>query len=298
MGTADVVPGVSGGTIAFITGIYEELLQSIKSIDMDAIRLLIRLQLKSFWRKINGNFLIVLLLGIITSLLTLVQVISFLIEKHPTPLWSFFFGLIVASAMLVLRQIRKWSMGQVFGLIAGLAIAYAVTSLAPANTSNTLPYIFLSGVLAICAMILPGISGSFILLILGKYEYIIGAVRDLKLDVILVFGIGCLLGITAFSRVISWIFKKYHDITVALLSGFMLGSLNRIWPWKEAIEFRMNQHGEQVPLYEKNIMPNTYQQITGSNPELLNALLFLALGIFIVIAFERTAYWFRDPQKK
>ena len=296
MGGADVVPGVSGGTIAFITGIYEELLDSIQALDLQSLGLLKTLKFKEFWKHINGNFLITLFAGIFISLFSLVRMISYLMVHEPIALWSFFFGLILASAILVFRKIRKWNVGVVLATIAGTVIAFYITTFAPAETDNNLIYIFLSGMLAICAMILPGISGSFILLILGKYEYIINSVKDFKIDVILVFGAGCALGLIAFSRVISWVLHRFHNIAIAVLSGFMIGSLNKIWPWKEVIEYRINSLGEQVALYDRSVLPNQYLDITGNNSQFLYALLFAALGIFIVVAFERTASWIR-PSK-
>ena len=296
MGGADVVPGVSGGTIAFITGIYEELLDSIQALDLQSLGLLKTLKFKEFWKHINGNFLITLFAGIFISLFSLVRLISYLMVHEPIALWSFFFGLILASAILVFRQIRKCNVGVVLATIAGTVIAFYITTFAPAETDNNLIYIFLSGMLASCAMILPGISGSFILLILGKYEYIINAVKYFKIDVILVFSAGCALGLIAFSRVISWVLHRFHNVAIAVLSGFMIGSLNKIWPWKEVIEYRINSLGEQVALYDRSVLPNQYLDITGNNSQFLYALLFAALGIFIVVAFERTASWIR-PSK-
>jgi len=291
MGGADIVPGVSGGTIAFITGIYEELINSIKSIDLHALQFIRRADFIGFWDHINGNFLLVLFSGIFISLFSLIPLISYLILNNPIALWSFFFGLILASAILVFRKITSWNMTNVLSALIGIVVAYFLTTFAPTETDNHLIYILLSGMLAICAMILPGISGSFILLILGKYEYIINSVKELRIDIILVFGLGCLLGIIAFSRLISWVLARYHNITVAVLSGFMLGSLNKVWPWKEVLEFRINSQGGQVPLYDKSILPNQYLELTGNNPFFLQALLFAAAGIFIVIAFDRISGW-------
>jgi len=297
MGGADIVPGVSGGTIAFITGIYEELLNSIKSIDLHALQFIRRTDFIGFWGHINGNFLLVLFSGILISLFSLIPLISYLILNNPIALWSFFFGLILASAILVFRKITSWNITNVLSVLIGIVVAYFLTTFAPAETDNNLIYILLSGMLAICAMILPGISGSFILLILGKYEYIINSVKELRIDIILVFGLGCLLGIMAFSRLISWVLARYHNITIAVLSGFMLGSLNKIWPWKKVLEFRINSHGEQVPLYDKSILPNQYQELTGNNPFFLQALLFAAAGVLVVIAFDRIAGWTKAAQK-
>ncbi|GJM62117.1 DUF368 domain-containing protein [Persicobacter diffluens] len=259
MGAADVVPGVSGGTIAFITGIYETLINSIKSVDATAIRLLFKLDIKGFWNHINGTFLLILFAGIATSVISLAKVITYLLGNHPIPIWSFFFGLIIISAILVSKQIRNWNWKVLLSGILGILTAYLVTVATPTETPEGYGYIFLSGAIAICAMILPGISGSFLLLILGKYEFILNAIKDFKLDVIAVFGMGCILGLGLFSRFISWLLAKYHDLAVALLAGFMIGSLNKVWPWKAVLSFRTNSHGEQVPLITKNILPSTYE---------------------------------------
>jgi putative membrane protein len=290
MGGADIIPGVSGGTIAFITGIYEELLDSIKSFDKGAIQLLLSGRFADFWKHINGKFLIILFGGIFMSILSFAKLIHYLLNHHPIELWSFFFGLIIISALLVTRQIKKWSLIVVLAGLFGIVIAYFITSATPATTPDNYFFIFISGAVAICAMILPGISGSFILLILGKYEFIIESVKDMNLLVILVFGIGCAVGLLSFSRFVSWLLHNYHNITVALLAGFMLGSLNKIWPWKETLTTRINSKGEVVPLIQQNISPIAYMEKVGE-PLILNAILFFALGILIIIAIEKIAQY-------
>ncbi|HNT51661.1 MAG TPA: DUF368 domain-containing protein, partial [Cyclobacteriaceae bacterium] len=247
MGGADVVPGVSGGTVAFITGIYEELIQSIKSIDMNAIKLLLRFRIAEFWKQINGNFLITLVTGILISLLSLSKLMLYLLEHHPISIWSFFFGLILISTPLILRDIKKWNAGTVLSFIAGVVIAYWITIVSPAETPSNLFFIFCCGAIAICAMILPGISGAFILLLLGKYEYMITALTEFNIPVIMVFVAGCVLGLLGFSHFLNWILKNYRYATLAVLAGFMLGSLNKVWPWKQVVSFRLNSAGEQVP---------------------------------------------------
>lgn len=289
MGAADVIPGVSGGTIAFLTGIYEELLYSLKSIDMEAFRMLFRFKIAEFWKKINGNFLAVLFAGIITSLLSLAKLMTYLLEHHPIQIWSFFFGLILISSPLVLRDAGKWTPGTVISFIFGAVIAYVITILSPTETPEDLWFIFLAGALAICAMILPGISGAFILLLIGKYEFMIRALIEFNIPVVLVFVLGCFIGITSFSRLLSWILKHYHNLTVALLAGFMLGSLNKVWPWKEVISWRINSEGKQVPAFDRSILPGDYMEKTGQNPELIQAILLMALGVFIVILIEKVA---------
>lgn len=291
MGSADVVPGVSGGTIAFISGIYEELLDSINAIDGKALKLLLAREFKAFWDKINGTFLLVLFSGIAISVLSLAKLLTFLLTTYPIHLWSFFFGLIIISSILVVREVKQWKAVNFVSLIIGVIAAYFITELSPSETPTAWWFIMLSGSIAICAMILPGISGSFILLVLGKYEFIITAIKDRDYAVIFTFGLGCIIGLLSFSKGVSWLLKKYHDLTVALLAGFMIGSLNKVWPWKIPLGFRINSHGEQVVTFTKNILPAGYYEKVGENPFLFQAILFMALGIFVVVAIEKAAHY-------
>jgi len=293
MGAADVIPGVSGGTVAFITGIYEELLHSIKSIDKEALKLLLSFRIADFWKKINGSFLICVLGGIITSLLSLARLMTYLLANYPIQIWSFFFGLILISSPLILREIKKWDAGIVISFIVGVVGAYLITILSPTETPTNFAFIFLCGALAICAMILPGISGAFILLLIGKYEYMITALTGFNIPVILIFTTGCFFGLLGFSRLLSWILDHYRFPTLALLAGFMIGSLNKVWPWKEVVRFRLNHEGVRVPAFDKSISPWDYLEKTGQEPLLLNAILFAALGIFIVVAIEKTAAYLK-----
>ena len=289
MGGADVVPGVSGGTIAFITGIYEELLNSIKSVDLEALKLLLAFKWQAFWEKINGKFLITLFAGIFISLLTLSKVIGFLLSNYPIQLWSFFFGLIIISSILVAREIKKWQAGMVAALIGGAVIAFLITKFTPAETPEAWWFVFISGAIAICAMILPGISGSFILLILGKYSFVINALNERNIPVILMFALGCVVGLLSFSRLLSWLLQKFHNLMVAFLSGFMIGSLNKIWPWKKTVETYVDRHGVVKPLLQENVLPTDYQ-LLGHEPFLLQAILFGALGVGIVVLIEKMAH--------
>jgi len=293
MGGADVIPGVSGGTIAFITGIYEELVNSIKSIDAAAIRLLLTLQVSAFWKHINGNFLITVLAGILTSLLSLARLMTYLLDNHPIAIWSFFFGLILVSSPLIMRDIHTWDFRAVVAFLIGVAFAYAITILSPTETPTNLFFTFFCGALAICAMILPGISGAFVLLLIGKYEYMINALIDLNLPVILIFALGCFLGLVGFSHVLSWILQHYRYPTLAMLAGFMIGSLNKVWPWKEVIAYRLNQEGLQVPAFDKSVLPGRYLEVTQQDPQVFYAILFAAAGIFLVVAIEKTATYLR-----
>lgn len=287
MGAADVVPGVSGGTIAFITGIYEELINTLKSINLKSIQLLFQFKLKDFWTAINGNFLLSLLLGIGFSFVTLAKLIKYLLAEQPILIWSFFFGLIVASAFVIARKITEWKIRTIIALILGMGIAYLVTVVTPVETPTAYWFLFFSGALAICAMILPGISGAFILLLLGKYEYILHAVSTFKLDVVAVVGSGAIIGLLSFSNLLSWLLKKYHNMTIGLLSGFMIGSLNKVWPWKQTISTFIDRHGVEKPLLQENILPGTYESILGQNSQLLFAVLLAIAGFLLIYVMEK-----------
>ncbi|MDR0749187.1 MAG: DUF368 domain-containing protein [Tannerellaceae bacterium] len=232
MGAVDVVPGVSGGTIALIVGIYEELLDSIKSINGNSLKLFFTGKIVAFWKAINGNFLLTLLSGIAISIFSLAKLITHLLETQPVLVWSFFFGLVLASILFVAKEIKKWDWKTILGFIIGAIVAFYITVATPAETPAGLWFIFLCGAIAICAMILPGISGSFVLVLLGKYDYVMKAVTNLDIVIIFVFICGAAIGIASFSRLLSWLLRRFHDITIAVLAGFMLGSLNKVWPWK------------------------------------------------------------------
>ena len=289
MGMADVVPGVSGGTIAFISGIYEELLDSIRSVDATALRLLLRFRLAEFWRHINGRFLLPVLLGIAVAIFSLARLMTYLLTNHPIAIWSFFFGLIVASALLVARQIGRWDWRTVLAFAVGAAAAWWITVATPAETPDDWWFVMLSGAIAICAMILPGISGAFILLLLGKYQYIMHAVGEFDIPVIAVFVIGAAAGIISFSHLLSWPLKHWHDVTVAVLMGFMVGSLNKVWPWKETVETYLDSHGVAQPLVQNNIAPGTFEQLTGQPSLLVQAILLGIVGFLVIYGIELVA---------
>ena len=286
MGAADVIPGVSGGTIAFITGIYEELINSIRSINLQALRLLFTFRWQELWKHINGNFLFSVVAGIAISIFSLAKLMKFLLETYPIHVWSFFFGLIIASAFLVFKEVKNWNTFTVLSLLAGGVIAYTITVLTPTTTPETWWFILLSGAIAICAMILPGISGAFILLLLGKYEYIITAVSNFNICILLIFLVGAVSGLIAFSHLLSWLLKNYHGLTVALLIGFMIGSLNKIWPWKiNNPEFINGKIFET----EKNVLPHTFEQMQVSDPYTWQAVLMCVLGFLLIWGIERMA---------
>ncbi len=286
MGAADVVPGVSGGTIAFIAGIYEELVNSIKSINLNALKLFFSGKFAAFWKAINGNFLLAVVLGIGISIFSLAKGLEYLLHHYPILVWSFFFGLILASAIYVGGSIKRWKAGTIIAGIAGVVVAYFITAISPAEANITWFFIFISGSIAICAMILPGISGSFILVLLGMYKFILGAVSDLNIPVLLVFIAGALIGIIAFSNLLSWLLKNYHNLTIATLTGFMIGSLNKVWPWKEVTETFIDRHNVVRPLTERNILPATYENLTGNQAWLAGALLLAIVGFGLIFAIE------------
>ena len=275
MGAADVVPGVSGGTIAFIAGIYDELINSIKSINMHSLKLLFTGKIAAFWKAVNGNFLFALLLGIAISVFSLAKLITYLLLNEPVLVWSFFFGLVLASTWFVTKDIKGWNWKTVAGFVGGAVIAYYITVATPAEASTNLMFIFLCGAIAICAMILPGISGSFILVLLGKYFYVMEAVKTLDLVVLGVFAFGAALGITSFSRVLSYALKNFRNITLSVLSGFMLGSLNKVWPWKEVEKLVSDGHEVMI---EHNIAPNT---------EVAEAVVLMLIGFILVYVLEK-----------
>lgn len=293
MGAADVVPGVSGGTIAFISGIYDELLRSIASVP-EALMQLVRGRIKAAWQTANATFLLVLLAGILTSILSLARLITYLLAHHPVPVWSFFFGLILVSVYLVGRDIGRWSWSRCLSFLLGLAFAYWITVAAPIQWGSDPLTLFFAGAIAICAMILPGISGSFILLLLGLYATVLGAVKSLDLAVLAVFAAGCLVGLLSFARLLSWMLSHWRDLTLAFLTGLMLGSLNKVWPWKETISWRVDSKGEQVPLLQHNLLPGQFAEVSGQDSQLLLAIFLAFAGIFVVLALEWLAR--RKPQ--
>lgn len=281
MGAADVIPGVSGGTIAFITGIYEELVHSIKSFDLTAVKLFFTGKWKSFWQHINGTFLLAVFGGVFISVISLAQLLEYLLHEYPIHIWAFFFGLILVSSYVVARKIKNWHYPIVVALIAGIGAAFYITSVTPAQTSDEPWFIIIAGALASCAMILPGISGSFILLLLGKYEFALNAVNNVDIGSLLLLGAGAVIGLISFAKLLSWLFKKYHDITIAVLAGFMLGSLNKIWPWKETIESIVID-GESKPLVEKNILPS----LSDPNSHFAGGILFFLAGVALIVLIE------------
>jgi len=289
MGAADVVPGVSGGTIAFITGIYERLLVSLQTIVPALIELIKDRDFSGFWKKINGAFLITLFSGILLSVLLFAKLIAYLLVNYPIPLWSFFFGLIVASVSIVGKQINEWNIRLFVSIVVGALIAYCFTQLSPASVEHSYLNAFLSGLIAICAMILPGISGSFILVMLGTYSFILGAIKDFDVIVLAIFASGCLVGLLSIANLLVWAFSRFRNITLALLTGFMIGALTKVWPWKEVLTYREDRHGQLLPLLEQNVLPNTYELITGASAQVAMASVCFVIAVFGVLFLESFA---------
>ncbi|MEN0047091.1 MAG: DUF368 domain-containing protein [Bacteroidota bacterium] len=317
MGMAEVIPGVSGGTIAFITGIYEKLLNTIKAFGPELLQSFKVGGVKSAWETINGNFLIALVGGMVFGIVAGVFGITHLLDNYPILLWAFFFGLIMASAIYVGKQVNQWNWNSILAIIVGAVFAYWITVAVPAEGNTALWFVFLSGMIAISALMLPGISGSFILLLMGMYTYIVPTVKNAlttfegeSLLVLGIFGLGALLGLATFSRVLSWTFKHYKNTTLALLTGFMIGSLNKIWPWRipeqwliktedgqylapeGTLDYATYQKslslGEELKLLvEKNVSHNSFEQLTNEPNYLIGAIVCVIAGFSVVLLLER-----------
>ena len=297
MGAADVVPGVSGGTIAFITGIYEELIDTINKIDFNVIKIAKQKGIKFAWQSINGNFLLALFLGIAISIISLAKGIKWMLHNEPILLWSFFFGLVLASIFYVGKQIKTFNFNIIIAIILSSIASYFLTLAEPFTSPDSPLYLLFCGFVAIIAMILPGVSGAFILLILGAYQTTIDTINDLAQGLLtkdfnlfkeafinfLMLAVGAVLGLKIFSKILNWLFKNHKDLTLAMLTGFMIGSLNKIWPWKKVLTWRVNSKGLSVPLTEQSILPSN---ILGDN-QLEFALILIAVGFVVILLLEK-----------
>lgn len=284
MGAANVIPGVSGGTIALVTGIYERLINAIKSFDFVALRLLLKFDLRGFWKHIDGAFLLPLAAGVAIGIVVLAKLLKYLLEYYQVLTMAFFFGLILLSVFYVGRTVRQWNFGALLALLAGTALAVGIAVLSPASENASFLYLFVCGIVAICSMILPGLSGSFVLIMMGNYALVLGAVSQFKLDILLPMALGCVIGLVAFSHVLAWIFKKFHDQTIALMTGFVLGSLAVIWPWKdtqtESIE-RVGKPAKEVVTGYDWFLPSL------GDPQTWVALALVLAGAAAIWATER-----------
>jgi putative membrane protein len=297
MGAADVVPGVSGGTIAFISGIYEELIESIDKLNLSNLKLLKSHGFKVFWKAVNGSFLLALFTGIGISILSLAKIIKWLLQNEPILLWSFFFGLVLASIVFIGKQIKTTNLITILAIIISTLLSYYITRAEPFASPDSNLYLFFCGFVAIIAMILPGISGAFILLLLGAYEIAIETINNLIksitslnsalfMDAVTKFamlGLGAIIGIKVFSKILNWMFKHHKNITLAILTGFMIGSLNKIWPWKKVLTWRLNSEGLKVPLLEESITPSAY---TGDS-QIIFAIVFMTVGFLTIFILEK-----------
>ena len=294
MGAADVIPGVSGGTIAFIMGIYDEFVGSLASINGEALKLLLKGRFSAFWKHINGSFLLSLVAGIGISVIALAGLMQMLLSDFPIQTWAFFFGLIVASSIFIIRGISGWKIREGLMLVFGILLGAVICTLSPTQTPDGLWFIFLSGALAICAMILPGISGSFILLILGKYEYVLGAISGLvagvdpgrNLLILGVFGLGAIIGILAFSRFLHWLLARWQKETMIVLAGFIIGSLVKIWPWSNAEAIVLSQFPELAASGESLPAEIISQYMASADLHIGGAVLFALIGFCLVTGIE------------
>ena len=287
MGAADVVPGVSGGTIAFISGIYEELIESLNNINSSIFNEFRSKGIKYTWEKLNGSFLLALMSGVLISILSLAKGVEWLLEHHPIRLWAFFFGLVAASIVYISKQIKAtlWDLAglKVFlAITIGGSIAYFITTLNPIESSDSNLFLFFAGALAICAMILPGISGAFILVVIGAYGPVLEAISNRDIKTILIIGTGAIVGLLLFSKLLKWLFRSYNQLTLGVLTGFMIGSLNKIWPWKVVLTYRINSKGEEIPLNEESISPFNY----AGDSQFIQAIGLMLIGFFIILFLE------------
>ena len=280
MGSADVVPGVSGGTIAFITGIYGRLLDAISGVNLSLLKTLRQEGPAAAWRQLDGSFLLALGSGILVAIASLAKLIHYLLLEHPVALWAFFFGLIIASCWHIGRTIRQWRWQELVALVIGAVLAAWISLASPTEITPTLPVVFFAGSIAICAMILPGISGSFILLLMGLYAPVMGAINEFNLPLLGTFAVGAGLGLLLFSRLLSWLLHHFETVLLSLLTGFMVGSLVKVWPWKETLLTRVNSHGEEVPFIQTNVLP-------GVDEQLFIALALMFAGAILVLGMER-----------
>jgi putative membrane protein len=286
MGAADVVPGVSGGTIAFISGIYEELLESISNINFKLLKTLKSAGIKAAWKQVNGSFLLALFIGIFISIISLAKTIKWLLENESVLLWSFFFGLVLASIIYIGKQVEIWNAKIIILFILGISFGYAVTVIPPTNVGD-INYLFLvfAGAIASCAMILPGISGSYILLLIGAYPIVMTAITTKDYKIIGAIAVGVIVGLLSFSKLLKWLFQNYKNEMLIVLTGIMLGSLNKVWPWKEAISTYIDRHGVTKPLVEQSISPFSFN----GDPKLMLAIILAIVGFGLILLMEKLA---------
>ncbi|MCC8361439.1 DUF368 domain-containing protein [Salinimicrobium sediminilitoris] len=284
MGAADVVPGVSGGTIAFISGIYEELISTISGVKIGLLQTWKKDGFKAMWTELNGNFIVALLGGILFSIFTVMRLTNYLLEEHPILIWSFFFGLVLASVYYVAKQIKKWTFNVFLFLVIGAGVALYITSLPPLTAAASDLYLFFAGAIAICAMILPGISGAFILVLLGAYKTVSEAAHEFDLKILGIVALGAVFGLLSFSRLLKWLFANYSTLTLATLTGFIAGSLNKIWPWKLQLE-TVRIGDKIITLRDESVMPWNFE----AEPHTLPAMVLMLAGFALILILEGLA---------
>jgi putative membrane protein len=289
IGATGVLQGISGGSMALLLGVHQELIVSIHAVNRKSFRLLQARRFRAWWKSINGGFLLFTITGIITGLLTLRALFGFYVRQYPIFISSFFFSLVIIAALLLLRKITRWNAGVVLLLVFGIGLSYLLTRSAPLSFQDNLFTSFLSGFVAGATFILPGVSGAFILMFFGKYQYILTSFGSLEFDVIILFIAGGLLGLIVVARLLSTLLLKYYNATVGLLAGLMIGSLNKIWPWREVVEYTTTIDGMRIPAFDNSILPWRYLEITGKDPQVFYAILMMALGVFMVVLIEKIA---------
>jgi putative membrane protein len=287
IGATGVLHGISGGSMALLLGVHHDFILALDSLDGDAYRLLKQKKISAFWQKINGNFLVCLMAGIVTGLLTLRTLFSYYLSQYPLLISSFFFSLVIVAALLLLRKIRRWNAGVALAVICGLMLSYFITRSELFNTPDTLFLAFAAGVLSGSSLVLPGVSAAFILIFIGKYQYILASFVTLKLDVVILFLTGGIVGLTLVARLIARLLAKYYNAIVALFAGLMIGSLNKIWPWREVVEYATTIEGHRIPAFDKSILPWRYFEVTGKDPQVFYAILMMAAGVFMVVLIEK-----------
>ncbi len=280
MGAANVIPGVSGGTMALILGIYEELINAIRSINLKFVRRITHFNIKEALSSVSWPFLLPVGLGVLLATFSLAEVLSWLLGRYPVIVWSFFFGLILSSVITVSRVIKQWRIPTIVAIAVGTVTAYGLFGVIPVSTPNAPWFIFVSGFIAICAMILPGISGAYILVLLGKYHYILEALNNKDFFTLFIIGAGAFVGLISFAQILGWLLKRYYDMTMAILIGLMCGSLRKIWPWKETVTTFIDSHGKEIPSLQSNIIPSSF------TIEVVCALIFMLIGILVIWSLD------------
>ena len=290
MGAAEVVPGVSGGTIAFVSGFYERLVNGIARLTPFSLLELPKIGFATWWKKYDLGFLFVLFAAMLVSILILARGVSYLLAEHPVGIWSFFFGLVLSSIFVVGRLLLPLSVESGLALGVGVAVGMLVVRVIPFDADISGFTLFAGGCIAVCAWILPGLSGSFLLLVLGLYQTVIAAIKNFELLTLGYVGLGCVVGLMCFSRILTVLLARFYDVTVALLVGFMLGSLTKIWPWKHTTSYQIKHDGSQIPVVQEPVLPGVYEQLTGGDPEIVLALAALVTGFFVISLMDRFAF--------